>query len=301
MHIVTRTIGVLVGAVAFTATTLSVTHAAGVEVSVEDRLERIALVDDPVPVGQSPLEPVASDGGVTIDTAQSSPIRLNLPVGGTARVSKTNGRYVLSASDDASLAVTPTPNGTQILVGVESAEAPTSYDFGLDTAAGFLPQLTAAGAVDIVNQRGEVAAQVEAPWAVDADGRRVPTRFEVRNGTIRQVVDHRAGGFAYPIIADPKIFRCDAGLSICVKFTKKETRTIAKKSGTSGVGATAFAAYLCGKIPHSLIAAVCVGTVAAVAYSLRTTFTSAAKSGRCVELHFWFSNGLLWKWKQEKC
>ncbi len=300
MHIVTRAIGALVAAAAVTATSLPA-HAVEDGVTVEDRLEQIALVEDAVPVGQSPLDRVGSDGTVRLDTAVSSPITLDLPVAAGSTVSKVDGRYVLPAAGDASVAVAPTPTGTQVLIGIESAEAPTTYDFGLDAPDGFSPEIRADGVVDIVNERGDIAAQVEAPWAIDAEGRRVPTRFELRDDAIRQVVDHRTGGFAYPVVADPKIFRCDAGLSICVKFTKKETKAIAKRSGTAGVGATAFAAYLCGKIPHPLIAAVCVGTVAAVAHSLRTTFTSAAKKGRCVELHFWFSNGLLWKWKQEKC
>lgn len=47
---------------------------------------------------------------------------------------------------------------------------------------------------------------VDTPWAVDADGRRVPTRFETSadGNTLIQVVEHHVGGFSYPITADPK-------------------------------------------------------------------------------------------------
>jgi hypothetical protein len=41
------------------------------------------------------------------------------------------------------------------------------------------------------------------PWAWDADGRDVPTRYIVEGDTIVQEVDHAGGDYAYPIVADP--------------------------------------------------------------------------------------------------
>lgn len=40
-------------------------------------------------------------------------------------------------------------------------------------------------------------------WAVDASGRRVPTRFQLDGDTLIQVVEHASGEFNYPIVADP--------------------------------------------------------------------------------------------------
>lgn len=298
MHFVTRALGTLVAAAAVTAASLPATHASSAPVTVDDRLGQITQVEDAVPVARSPISPVDAKGRVTVETAHSASIALDLPVAAQATVARIDGRYVLPADGGATLSVAPTATGTQILVGIESAEAPTSYAFGLDAPRGFVPELTAGGAVEIVNEAGDVAAQVEVPWAVDAEGRRVPTRFELRDGAITQVVDHRTGDFAYPIVADPKIFTCDFYTSVCVKFTKKETKKIAKKA--SG-GAQAFAAFLCTRIPHPVIAAVCVGTVVAAGNSLRKMFKSAAKQGKCAELHFAMPSGLLWKWKKEKC
>lgn len=118
MHIVTRAIGALVAAAAVTATSLPA-QAVEDRVTVDDRLGQIALVDDAVPVGQSPLNRVGADGRVTLETAVSSPINLELPVTTDSTVSKVDGRYVLPSAQDASVAVAPTPNGTQILVGIE--------------------------------------------------------------------------------------------------------------------------------------------------------------------------------------
>ncbi len=286
MHIVTRAIGALVTVAAVTATSLPA-HAVEDRVTVDDRLEQIALVDDAVPVGQSPLDRVGSDGRVTLETA-SSPITLDLPVASGSTVSKVDGRYLLPAAVGASVAVAPTSTGTQILVGIESAEAPTSYDFGLDAPEGFSPELRSDGVVDIVSEAGEIAAQVEAPWAIDAGGRRVPTRFELRGGTLRQIVDHRAGGFAYPIVADPKVKFCDVYTAVCVKFTKAETT---KASDAFFVSVGAAVGRVCGIIPAKnpaglAVAAVCAGAVAGYFYYLRGKFSSAKKQKKCVEVKF---------------
>lgn len=292
----TRTLGVLAASAALTTAALPA-HAVDERVTVEQRLGEIALVDDAVPVRQSPLEPVRSGEAVRLSGAGTAGVSLGLPAPQNSQVSKIDGRYVVPASDGASLAVAPTADGAQVLIGIEEPGAPTSYDFDLDAADGLTGQVTPDGAVELTNEAGELAAQVAAPWAVDADGRQVPTRFTLRDGVITQVVDHRAGDFNYPIVADPRIFSCDWRTSICVKFTKKETKAIAKKA--SG-GVQAFAAFLCTKIPHPVIAAVCVGTVVAAGSSLRSLFKSAAKQGKCAELHF-LPNGVLWKWKKEKC
>lgn len=45
---------------------------------------------------------------------------------------------------------------------------------------------------------------VDTPWAVDANGRRVPTHFEVDGNTLIQHVDHHSEEFTYPVTADPK-------------------------------------------------------------------------------------------------
>ena len=294
----TRTLGVLAASAAMTAAALP---ALAVEqpVTVADRLGEISLVEDAVPVRQSPLETVRN-GTVRLGTGEAA-VSLGLPVPDASRVEHSDGRYVVPGADGASLAVAPTVTGAQILVGVESREAPTSYAFDVDAPAGFAPWITPDGGVEIADAEGRPAVQLAAPWALDAGGRRVPTRFELRGGAITQVVDHRAGDFDYPIVADPKIFKCDKYLSICVKFNKKETKSIAAKVKKANSSARALAAFICAKIPHPVIAIGCAGTVLAALPSLRKTFLSASSKKQCVELHFAVPSGLLWKWKKEKC
>lgn len=283
---VTRAFGALAAAAAMTATALPA-HAVERSVSVTDRLGQIAQVEDAVPVADSPLAAVRKGGEVRLGTGAGA-VSLHLPSEGRAKVSKVDGRYVVPASDGASLAVAPLVGGTQILVGVESAAAPTRYDFALDAPAGFTPRILPDGSAEVANARGEVAARVEAPWAVDARGRRVPTRFELSGGSLTQIVDHHAADFAYPVVADPKVKFCDLRTAACVKFSKKETRK-ARDAMFASVGAGVGA--VCGKIPTSNAAglaarAVCAGTVTAYFYRLRGVFSKAKKQGKCVELKF---------------
>ena len=59
------------------------------------------------------------------------------------------------------------------------------------------------GAVLAFGPDGQVVARLAPPWARDADGRSVPTHFELDGLTVVQIVEHRGGGFAYGIVADP--------------------------------------------------------------------------------------------------
>ncbi|MTB88806.1 hypothetical protein H9L21_12475 [Aeromicrobium senzhongii] len=286
MHIATRTVAVLAATVALTAAALPATHADEPAVTVRDRLGQIAQVDEAVPISKSPTSAVKA-GRVTLGASGSTAIAVDLPVTRT-KAKKSDGRYVLPGRGDATVAVAPTTTGTQILVGLDSAEAPTSYRFGLGSTPGVRPELTPDGGVDLVAGDGTLAAQVEAPWAVDAEGRRVPTRYEVREGAITQIVDHRAGEFAYPIVADPKLKFCDFKTAVCVKFSKKETKKIHNAMFVSvGAGIST----LCGQIPAKnpagiAVRAVCAAAVAAYFYKLRGVFKKAKKQGKCVELKF---------------
>lgn len=296
MHIVTRAFAVLATSAALTLSALPPTQAGTPRATFGDRLGELAQVESAVPLSASPTGAVRR-GSVPIETAEGASLAFDLPTSGAAK--RTDGRFHLPGRDGASLAVTPTSTGTQVLIGIDSAAAPATYDFGL--RGDVSPRPAPDGGLDLLGSDGAVVAQVEAPWAVDAAGRRVPTRYELRGTTIRQVVDHRATDVAYPVVADPKIFACDAYTSLCVKFSKKQTKQIAAKAKKVNGSARALAAFICAKIPHPVIAIGCAATVLAVLPSLRKTFITASAKGQCVELHFRVPSGLLWKWKREKC
>lgn len=59
-----------------------------------------------------------------------------------------------------------------------------------------------SGAVVVTTENGSVLGGVSSPWARDAAGEPVPTRFVVTEGKLTQIVEHD-DGYAYQIVADP--------------------------------------------------------------------------------------------------
>lgn len=106
-----------------------------------------------------------------------------------------------NGNDTSSVVVVHDTGSLQVATVIDDASAPTRYDYPIDVPAGARLEASDAGAV-VVDASGEVLGSFAAPWAKDADGRDVPTRYEVDGQTLTQVVQHDAG-FAYPIVADP--------------------------------------------------------------------------------------------------
>ncbi|OYD61214.1 hypothetical protein [Rhodococcus sp. OK302] len=57
--------------------------------------------------------------------------------------------------------------------------------------------------VTVFDADGSPVSTVEAPWAYDANGKPIPTHYEVRDGKLVQVVDTTGLNPLYPILADP--------------------------------------------------------------------------------------------------
>ena len=181
-----------------------------------------------------------------------------------------DGTLVYTSDADASLAVQPLADGsTRFLSVLDNENAPERYDYTFD---GFDLTLQADGSV-LVTDGGEPVGFVAAPWATDADGVAVPTRYEVDGSTLTQVVEHTAGGFAYPLTADPKLTM--TWWNTTIYFNKKETNTLAFVSG--GVGIVA------GTIPD-----VTATKVVAAAGGLLATYAGWVVSrGKCIKLVYY--------------
>ncbi|WP_168916505.1 hypothetical protein [Microcella flavibacter] len=104
--------------------------------------------------------------------------------------------------------------------------------FAFDVAVDGQPAaLQAVGdAIQILDPSGNVLNAIAPPWAVDANGEPVPTRYEVVGSSIIQVVDHV--GFEYPVVADPRV-ACDA-IFCTLEFTWAETFTASETALAAG-------------------------------------------------------------------
>lgn len=271
--------------------------------SFEEQLAQVPEVTDAVPADATPVTDISADGTVTLGDPEATEISIDLPTTDAAESSDVDGRHVIENTDGSALAVNPTDEGAQVIIGIDGPESPTTYDFGLTVPEGFAPTLTEDGGVDLVDADGFLAGHIETPWAVDANGQPVPTYFQVDGATVTQVVDHLEGDYAYPIVADPSLKLCDWGTAVCVKLSKSEVR---RAHDAMFVSVGAGVSTLCGIIPSAgwgiPVKAVCAAAVAAYFYALRGTFASAKKAGKCVELKFGYigPSGLR-GWKVVSC
>lgn len=89
----------------------------------------------------------------------------------------------------------------QITTVISDASAPEEFRYALD-----LPDQTRMvsqedGSISVLDEDGALTAIIDAPWAKDATGASVPTRYVISGSTLTQIVDHE--GAVYPVIADP--------------------------------------------------------------------------------------------------
>jgi hypothetical protein len=92
-----------------------------------------------------------------------------------------------------STTVVRTGDSIQALVLLPNRDAPSSVRFEVQ---GQLSQ-DEESVITAVMPNG--TRWIAAPaWAKDAAGRSVPTRYEIQNGKIAQVVDHKSASFTYP-------------------------------------------------------------------------------------------------------
>lgn len=92
------------------------------------------------------------------------------------------------------------------LTVINNREAPVEYEYQIDAEAGIVLEPTGGGAILLRGVDGSSRGAVLPAWAVDANGSPVRTHYEIADGTVTQVIEHKAEGVAYPVVADPKVY-----------------------------------------------------------------------------------------------
>ncbi|MFK0239220.1 hypothetical protein ACIQTX_00060 [Microbacterium sp. NPDC090281] len=178
------------------------------------------------------------DGGAR---AESRGIELPSEIPISEGVVTDDGTVVFEADDrsgDAVAVQTLVDGSTRIQTVIGGAASPHEFGYRMD---GYQPYQSDTGEVIFLNEAGDYVP-VAAPWAVDANGKSVPTFYEVRGDELFQVVAPGAET-AYPVVADPswiwngpiwgmKLNRAEtsrvrdyaAALAMCGSFLKKLPR-----------------------------------------------------------------------------
>lgn len=91
---------------------------------------------------------------------------------------------------------------------IQSRDSCHAFHYSVDLEPGQHLELSEEGGIDVVfvEEDGEeyIVSCFEAPWAVDAAGNRVATRFALEEDGFVQIVD--SGDAVYPIVSDPAWF-----------------------------------------------------------------------------------------------
>ena len=112
-----------------------------------------------------------------------------------------NGTLAVYSGGSYHVALDASAAGFAAYVGILDASAPTAYEFEYELPDGFKLTESDSGNVIIRDADGDSLGMIEAPWAVDAEGNPVQTRYTLRDGVLVQAVDHTDA--VYPVVADP--------------------------------------------------------------------------------------------------
>lgn len=156
--------------------------------------------------------PESGDDPVTLSAAGVD-IEFNQPGESDQTVVSDDGTISYFNEDEAfntHLQVLESPNpevlseGVRSLIEIQDGSAPREYQYTVELEPGTTLSVQADGTVVGV-QDEETVLVVPAPWALDADGAKVDTWYEVRGGVLVQHVAFTDAN-AFPVIADPVWF-----------------------------------------------------------------------------------------------
>ncbi|WP_147291052.1 HNH endonuclease signature motif containing protein [Tsukamurella paurometabola] len=108
-----------------------------------------------------------------------------------------------SADSDYDIITVPKEDGDyQKLILMKNQNAPKQYRFPLNTPEGGRSEKNDDGSISVFDRNGEKVGQFNAPWAYDANGKEVPTWYDIEGDDMVQRIEPGPDN-VYPIIADP--------------------------------------------------------------------------------------------------
>ena len=202
----------------------------------------------------------------------SSAIRIHID-GSTGTVTSALGKVAITATDARDSVVRSQQDGIQALTVLRQGQ--TTATFAIQLPSGAKMEQSGAG-LNIVSSHGATVGKINAPWAVDAAGKRLPTNYTVANGTLVQHVD--TAGAAYPVVADPWI---SYGWYVYANFSPGDVRWLAGYADYFQLTTAACSAL--GPTPWAVGCALVVGWAS---INIGHMFKDAAARGQCVDFKF---------------
>lgn len=207
-----------------------------------------SIPDDPTAVIDAALTEVGQP--VLVDEVPSDAVEI---VGDSATVDLGTASIDLTLLDsDSEFRIRE--DGVQALTVLKPGEDVASFRLDVPDSVSVEPNAT--GGFDLIEKADGVAvsyAQVQAPWAVDADGTALATSYDYVGGVITQKV--QVSGATYPVVADPKItvglWNAPYGPGVYVNFTGAEMNALAAAIIAAG-GIGVIAGCTISKLPPQI-------------------------------------------------
>jgi hypothetical protein len=227
------------------------------------------------PSSEHMVEPAGRTPGASV-TPEHWDLSLTPLTPGLSREDTTYAGHAVSVSRGANFGVVVGKNvsgNTAGFISIDAPSAPSQYSFAVASNSGQRVVLTprADGAILVTSTSGRFVNLVQAPWAIDANGRHLKTSYRVVGDTITQTID--LAGAAFPVLADPSL---SCGILNCtVQFNKNETHLIA-----AGAVASSTLIAWCARGGPELAFACTVGAGAIVGNAIL-----AQNQHGCLEIH----------------
>lgn len=179
----------------------------------------------------------AADGIKLAGNDASSAVGIGLPNADQAAAAVGEGEGIVSYDNgdgSTTVPVVKDDGSVQINTVIESAIAPTRYEYPLDIPDGATVEEIGDQMFAVLSVDGEPLMVVLPPWAKDAAGADVPTHYAIESGALVQYIEHNRPDVAYPVVADPKF--AWYGVLPSIKTTRGETSLLRGLAlGASGV------------------------------------------------------------------
>ncbi|MFJ2742201.1 DNRLRE domain-containing protein [Streptomyces sp. NPDC087440] len=154
------------------------------------------------------------------------PAKLTIPQG-SAKGVRVGGNVVYTSSGPVDTVVQPTTDGgSRTLHILKNASAPREYETGFVVPAGMKAVSHEDGSVSLYAEgdddptqapKKDAAGFFDAPWAKDANGKDIPTRYKVVGKKLVQQVDFDANS-AFPIVIDPSWWSTTKKITKCAVY-----------------------------------------------------------------------------------
>lgn len=193
----------------------------------------------------------------------------------------------LSEDADVEVVATSTEGGFTVQTIIGDLSAPQRYTYPFKLKGGVSIALQPDGGALVLDALGDPVYEIRAPWALDADGRDVPTHYEVEGDNLIQVIEHRAGNYSYPITADPAVYFNPGILTDSYYISRQWTKRIANDVGRYANASNAAIALAFGAACFpmgGLGAVVCAGAGAVGGGFAIDQFLEAKKRKKCIRL-----------------